>query len=262
MSEPQNYFININGLRLHYLGWGNPDAPPMLLLHGLGANAYYWDFFAPTVYDRFHVIALDQRGHGNSDWADAYGPRHYVEDVEAFVEGMGLRDMIMVGHSLGGVNGILYAGRNPDRVSKIVIVDIGPEIGQAGIDRMMREMTSEPESFGSLDEVAERIRYLQPRYSDDFVEHQLTFAVKTDRSGRFVWKCDPSLRDMRIGSPEYLWEHLGDVICHTLIVRGEESDVLMPDTAQTMLNVLPFRSVRICRLCRSQRTGRQSERVW
>ena len=66
MSLPENKYISINGLNLHYMDWGNVDTAPMLLLHGLGGNAHYWDFFADSMKDDYHILVLDQRGHGDS----------------------------------------------------------------------------------------------------------------------------------------------------------------------------------------------------
>ena len=239
MIEPQGKYVSISsGLKLHYLDWGNSDAIPLLLLHGLGANAHYWDFFAPSFCERYHVIALDQRGHGESSWAQSYGPRDYVHDLEDFINEIGLDNLILVGHSLGGINGILYATHRPDHVSKLVVIDIGPEIDPIGTERMLAEMATEPDSFDSVEDVIARIRQLQPCYSRNFVEYQARYATRINDDGKFVYKSDPALRQTRMGSPEWLWDYLGEVLCDTLVMRGTESDVFSLNTANQMIGTM------------------------
>jgi pimeloyl-ACP methyl ester carboxylesterase len=147
---PEDKFIQIDNLSLHYLEWGNPDAVAMVLLHGLCGNAHYWDFFARNVTGEYHLLAVDQRGHGDSDWAGSYGPRDYVLDLEAFVDNLKLSQFVPIGHSMGGINAIIYAARHPHQVSALVIVDIGPDIAAARVERMEKERASEPEAFGSV----------------------------------------------------------------------------------------------------------------
>lgn len=234
----QDKYATVDGLKLHYLDWGNSGATPMLLLHGLGANAHYWDFFTSSFCDSHHVIALDQRGHGESIWAETYGPRDYVHDLEDFVNSIGLSNFVLIGHSLGGINGILYATHRPDHVLKLAIVDIGPEIDSAGAERMLAEMASEPDEFDSIDDVTARIRQLQPRYSEGFIQHQAQYATRITDDGRYIYKCDPVLRENRIGSPEWLWEYLPEVLCSTLVLRGTESDVFSLNTAHQMIDTM------------------------
>jgi pimeloyl-ACP methyl ester carboxylesterase len=86
ISQSQDVLVIANGLKLHYLDWGNPDAVPIVLLHGLCGNANYREFFACNVANEHRLLAIDQRGHGDSDWAENYGPRDYVLDLEAFID--------------------------------------------------------------------------------------------------------------------------------------------------------------------------------
>ena len=87
---PKDKLIITNGLRLHYLDWGNAGATPMVLLHGLTNNAHYWDFFASSMKQDYHILVLDQRGHGDSSWTESYGPRDYILDLGAFITNLGL----------------------------------------------------------------------------------------------------------------------------------------------------------------------------
>jgi pimeloyl-ACP methyl ester carboxylesterase len=178
ISLPESKLIKINGLNLHYLEWGNPNASPVVLLHGLCGNAHYWDFFASSTASEYRVLALDQRGHGNSSWAKSYGPKGYVLDLEAFANNLRLDKFVLIGHSMGGINAIIYAAQHPDLIRALIIVDIGPEINSVGIERMERERASEPEAFSSEKEAISYMKKVEPRQSDDFIQYQVKFALK------------------------------------------------------------------------------------
>jgi len=241
--QPEDKFIRANGLSLHYLDWGQPDAVPMVLLHGLCGNAHYWDFFTLKTRQDYYGLALDQRGHGDSSWAESYGPKDYVLDLEAFTAKLGLSNMVLIGHSMGGINAIIYTARHPDQVGRLVIVDIGPEIASTGIERMERERASEPVTFESEEEAVEYLRKIQPRHSDAFIQHEVRYAFKRDEAGRLMFKYDKALRKTELRSPEWLWEYLGQVICPTLVLRGSESDILLADVAQRVSSTLPLSSL-------------------
>src|SRR5215831_17472979 len=100
---PQAQYLDVGGLRLHYLDWGNPTAQPMVLLHGFTGHAHTWDIFAAAMCERFHVLALDQRGHGDSDWAKdgAYRPDDHARDIRAVHDRLGLRAVVLIGLSMG-----------------------------------------------------------------------------------------------------------------------------------------------------------------
>jgi pimeloyl-ACP methyl ester carboxylesterase len=152
---PNDRFIDVNGLRLHYLDWGTPKAgaQPMLLLHGYTGHAHTWGFFAPAMKGSYHVIALDQRGHGDSAWAqDGYSHERMVSDIEGFAAALGLERLVLIGLSMGGLNAMGYMGRGALRVDKLVIVDIGPEIMAEGAGRIRTANgTAIPEEFDSQD---------------------------------------------------------------------------------------------------------------
>jgi len=226
ISQTQDRFVIANGLNLHYLDWGNADAPPMLLLHGLCGNAHYWDFFARSMKNDYHILALDQRGHGDSSWTRSYSPRDYVLDLEAFVTALELDNIVLIGHSMGGINAIIYAARHPEQISQLAIIDIGPEIAAAGIERMGKERASEPEAFNSEEEAVEYMKKLGPRHSEVFIRLQARYAFKRDDKGKLTFKYDRTLHSTELQSPQWLWEYLKQVICPTLLLHGMESDIL------------------------------------
>src|SRR5262249_35906910 len=158
---PQDRYVDADELRLHYLDWGNDAAPPMLLLHGFSGHAHTWDTFARAMCDRYHVVALDQRGHGDSDWArdGAYRPDDHARDIRAVHDKLGLRPVVLIGLSMGGRNSIALTAAHPAKAEKLVIVDIGPDIDPRGAARIARMAGEAPEDFGSVDEA---VAYLRP----------------------------------------------------------------------------------------------------
>ena len=121
--EPAIKHAQVNGLRLHYVDWGEAGNPPMVLLHGFSAQARYWDGFAVHMRDAYHVYALDQRGHGDSEWAESYGPETMPADLAAFVDLLGLDRFTLVGHSMGGGVAFRYADDHPQRIERLIIED-------------------------------------------------------------------------------------------------------------------------------------------
>src|SRR5215467_15796123 len=96
-TDPKSSHVVLDGVRLHYLDWGNDGVPVLLLLHGFTGHAYQWPFFADEWRRDFHVLALDQRGHGDSDTADRYGTGPMVEDLGAFLDALSLDVVTLVG---------------------------------------------------------------------------------------------------------------------------------------------------------------------
>jgi esterase len=240
---PKDRVVKSGDFNLHYLEWGNPGALPIVLLHGLCSNAHYWDFFACNVAAEYHLFALDQRGHGDSDWAESYGPREYALDLEAFFERLKLSEFVLIGHSMGGINAITHAARHPDQVSALVIVDIGPEIPADGTKRMERERVSEPQAFGTKDEAISYMRKLQPRQPESFIRHQIKYALRRKSKDRLIFKYDKRLLGTELRSPKWLWQYVKEIICPALVIHGTESDMLTAELAQNMAGCMAFGSV-------------------
>src|SRR5258705_6898065 len=103
-AAPGDCFVAVNGLRIHYLDWGSNGKPPLILLHGIGRVAHTFDHLAPHFSASHHVIAVDMRGHGDSDWdpGGAYLVEDYVSDIEGLAAELKLRDIVLWGNSTGG----------------------------------------------------------------------------------------------------------------------------------------------------------------
>lgn len=239
--DPREGFVQVNGLRLHYLEWGSASRPPLLLLHGFGNEAHIWDRFAPTVVERYHIFALDSRGHGDSDHAEEYGDELNASDTVAVCDALRLERLSLVGFSMGGGNAIIVTSRQPERVERLVIVDRGPVSNPAGRERMNRAVGQAKSVFANADEALAYIRLANPRRPEDLVQASLRHAFRSLADGSYELKYDSKLREGRDGhrgSPVDWWKCLEAIHCPVLIVRGGESDILAQDVAEKMLTVL------------------------
>src|SRR5712692_4887087 len=129
----QDKFITVNGLHLHYVEWGSPGNASLVLLHGFQSNAHTWDTFSQAMADTYHVLALDQRGHGDTAWAPDgdYAPTSSVSDIASFITAPHLAPTVVIGHSMGGRNAAMVAADYPEKVRKVVIVDTAAEFPPA-----------------------------------------------------------------------------------------------------------------------------------
>ncbi|HET7340882.1 MAG TPA: alpha/beta fold hydrolase [Methylomirabilota bacterium] len=237
--------VDLHGQRFHYTEWGAPGAPPLILLHGITGHARTWDEEARLLSARFRALVLDQRGHGDSDPApDAdYSDAALLGDLEAFVDALGLTPVSLVALSLGGRVAINYAGHHPDRVERLVVVDIGPEIAPAGRARVGQMMALAPERFETLEDVIAWQRAANPLYAEAMLRQRAQHAVRPLPGGGLTWKYDRALREAirqgRLRTPADLWPQWRAIRCPTLLVRGAASDVLSDETAKRMIDEQP-----------------------
>jgi pimeloyl-ACP methyl ester carboxylesterase len=241
-------FVQANGLRLHYLDYGKAAAPPIICIHGLSGNAHNFDGLAPKLAGRYRVLALDVRGRGDSAWGAAadYNPVVYVADLLAFVTELGLDRVSLIGTSMGGIISMIFAGGYPERVERLVLNDIGPEIDPAGLKRITDYFTEAPSEFVTMADVAAYYRANYPFLSGAPEAELLEFvkwSVKPTPSGGLTWKIDPAVRNIpRTGAaarPIDLWVPYARIQAKILVVRGAESDILAAPTADRMRMVLP-----------------------
>ena len=237
--QPQDGHLQVGKLRLHYVQWGDASAPPMVLLHGLQDCARSWDVFASAMCHDYNVVALDHRGHGDSERAapDRYRLDDYIEDVKALVEALSLRDIVLVGHSAGGRNAFLYTVRHPETVRALVIVDIDPDAANPESASMFRRYKAESDEWGSLDAVIERLRSRQPSSTDEMLAHQARHMTRPAPSGKRVWKRDRRLVEA-YERPD-LWAEWSRIECPTLIARGRQSNLLTHEVAVRMREAIP-----------------------
>src|SRR5262245_14036222 len=164
MSLPpfgQDKFIAINGLQLHYVEWGSPVNPSLVLLHGFQSNAHTWDTFSQAMADTYHVLALDQRGHGDTSWAPDgnYASESSVSDIAGFITALHLAPTVVIGHSMGGRHAAMLAAAHPEQVTKVVIVDTAAEFPAARLatrnPQAVTDTPLQPETFDTFEEVVQ-----------------------------------------------------------------------------------------------------------
>ncbi len=240
-SEPASAFVDVDGLRLHYLDWGG-SAPPLVMLHGFSGHAHTWDRTAAVLSNQYRVLALDQRGHGDSEWAPRYGSKPLVTDLLHFLDALKLNKVVLMGLSMGGNVAYLFAAMYPERVERLVILDIGPEISSIGVDRIARS-TAESDVFASEEEAVARARAANARPTDADLRHRVVHNLRRLPNGTLTFKWDKALRDGTAIRDEPTvaerWAAWRAVRCPTLLVRGDDSDILSPETAQRMLEENP-----------------------
>jgi pimeloyl-ACP methyl ester carboxylesterase len=232
--------VTLNGLRFSYCHWPHDGAPNLLLLHGYTGHARTWDWFAASWQQHFNVFALDQRGHGDTDYADDYSPQSMVDDVEAFVRELGLAPVHIIGASMGGRNAFMFAGQHPDAVASLVIIDIGPQVPEAASNRIRSNVTQR-DVFDHPDEAFAQARAANPRPADDVLRKRSDEGLKQLPDGRWTFKYDPKLRrePLQRFDPAVAWATIRNITCPVLLVRGAESDLLSPGLAAATAAAIP-----------------------
>ena len=250
---PESKTLIANGLKLHYLEWGDPSNPTMLLLHGFAQQCHSWDFVALAFADRYRIIALDQRGHGDSDWASDgdYSPETQQKDIEAFVNSLGIQKFVLMGLSMGGRNSFTYAANNPDRVEALIIVDAGPENVRTGTQNI-RNFVEQEDELDSIDAFVDRVIKYNPRRDPIQIRGSIVNNLRELPNGKWTWKYDKILRSPgRMGGTQdpdmtnRLWNYVESLQCPTLVVRGDKSDIIATNTADEMANRIPNGKVAI-----------------
>ncbi|MBW2496038.1 MAG: alpha/beta hydrolase [Deltaproteobacteria bacterium] len=246
--EPRSLRVQgAHGLELHVLEWST-EGVPMILLHGHGNEAHLWDDFVPCVAPHYRVIAVDQRGHGDSDWdpEGRYDSESMADDLEALLAELEIDRFVLIGFSMGGRVSMSYAARHPERLAGLVLVDIGPEVDMRGALRIQGEVAENREPvFGTIEEYARMLSINYPVGQPEALLRMARFGLREREDGLYVLKMDPRLRAERPmdaaakaaeeAQTEAHWKALEKIPCPTLVVRGAASDILSADVADRMV---------------------------
>lgn len=225
--------------------WGNPNGPLVILQHGGGQTRHAWRGTGQTLGAAgYHVVAIDARGHGDSDWAPdgVYGQDAMVDDLVAVVSQLGERRPVLVGASMGGGTSLVAVGEGRVEATALVLVDIAPRIETEGVQNITDFMGQKPEGFDSLDEVAEAIASYQPHRPRPRTLDGLAKNVRLGDDGRYHWHWDPKFR---VGPRDLVHRTARLEACATnlalptLLVRGGMSDMLSEEGAQSFLALCP-----------------------
>ena len=231
--------VVVGELFLSFLEWGTAGRPVLCFLHGGSAHAHWFDLVAPAFTDRFHVIALDQRGHGESEWAKppAYATENFAADLLGFVDALGFVRVTLIGHSMGGHNAMSFSAWHPDRVRALVIIDSRPMIPTDRLDRLRRRGERTLRPYPSREAAAQSFR-LVPRETnaDPALLAHMGAAGVVERDGAWVYRFDPASNAER--RPVDAWTLLDRITAPTLIARGELSPVLPRDMADKLRSAI------------------------
>lgn len=239
---PTSHIYFSQRLRLHYVDWGNPDAPTLLMVHGGRDHCRNWDWVAQALRSDYHIIAPDLRGHGDSQWmiGGSYNTIDYVYDIAQLVHQTSSEPIKIIAHSMGGSISLTYAGVYPERVQKMVVIEgMGPSPKmlkerdktptQARLKEWVQNMRKSagriPRRYPNLEEALQRMQEENPHLSADQARHLTVHGSYQNEDGTYSWKFDNYMRNWSpVGLPaQDVFELYRNIQCPTLLVRGTES---------------------------------------
>ena len=231
--------------RFHLLEWGDPSLPTLLFLHGGNQSAHSWDLVSLHLADRFHIIAPDQRGHGDSEWArDAdYSSHAMAADAHAILSHFNIDQPIVIGHSMGGMNTLRLALEQPDLLDRLVLVDVGPELSEAGA-KTIRNFVVDNREFDDLEDFIQNVQKYDPYRSREHIERTVKYNLLERADGKYISKRDhgPRLATtqmQREQSDRFSLSDASAISQPTLVIRGADSNLFSPEAAQRFAEALP-----------------------
>lgn len=243
MQGPTSHFYFSQGLRLHYVDWGNETAPHLLLIHGGRDHCRNWDWVAERLRDRYHIVAPDLRGHGDSAWAigATYNGFNYIYDLAQLVHQKKMAPVTIIAHSLGGSIAIDYSGLYPETVKKVVAIEgLGPSPQMAErmrstpiedrlrgwIETRRQNAGRIPRKYATLEDAIRRMKEENAHLSDEQARHLTIHGAVQNEDGTYSWKFDNLVRmggggiGLSLEEQHRLW---GRITSPVLLVRGAES---------------------------------------
>jgi pimeloyl-ACP methyl ester carboxylesterase len=237
-------------MQFHYTEWGSATAPPVVMLHGLNVQCHTWDPIARELAGNFHLICMDMRGHGDSDWAKTgYRVRSMSRDVHGLIDALGLGPVHLVGHSAGVRVAIAVAAERPETVLRLALSDAGPANSNAGSIAMLEFIRATTNLRGFRSETEARDFYLgfHPEWRSDFIDLHVRYQLRRNWAGKLVPKADPDVQwitgSVSLPDVAYLWECARKLSMPTLLMVGRRSNVLDEEVVEKMLAAMPNSSV-------------------
>ncbi len=226
---------------LHFLEWGDASKPTIVMLHGGGSNAHWWDHIAPSFVDRFHLVALDFRGHGISDYPDELVVGAFNFDLEQLLDHLGTEEVILLGHSMGCHVAVDHASRHPaTRALALIDISRGSTKTTRRRSRLALRMRG---SYASKADAIERFQFL-PGAANASEALRLEIArhsVRLESDGRYSYCFDPRWFTIESRPPP----DLSKITCPTLVIRGEDSAILSQEGADDFAAQLADARVRV-----------------
>ncbi|MFP4417261.1 MAG: alpha/beta fold hydrolase [Chitinivibrionales bacterium] len=245
-TQVQDKLIEVRGLSFHYREWGNAGLPPVLIFHGITGHAWEFDQLASALSCSFHVLVISQRGHGASSWAAQYSPHTMAEDIAGLIDAFGFERVRIIGHSMGGVNSWIYAATHPEKLDRLVLQDITPDVITsddvvAGMTMILREYAqahyADPQEAVSW--YMSGSKKSNPGKLREFVLKNLA----SSSEGIYTWRFDAKGLQGWIKSassdPEMHWSALRKIVCPALVVRAGNSHFTGRNSVERMVQALP-----------------------
>lgn len=237
-----DHHVVLNERRFHYREWGKQEMPRLLFLHGGNQTCHTWNVICAALSDRYHSVALDQRGHGDSEWSyeGDYSMEAQSEDVVALTCHLKWPSVTIIGMSMGCIVGLQYARQRGETLDGFVAVDAGPYVDFTSAAAISRFVNDNRQHQHLDDYVAAALRFNRRR-DPVLLRYSLQRNLRRLIDGRWTWKTDTRVTDrmsqIRVGMNE-LAQHVGEIRCPVLVMRGEESDVFSDTNALRFFNEL------------------------
>ncbi len=232
-----------DGVVLHLRDSGQSNLRPCLFIHGFGDNGYFWDGVISLFSGVYRILILDLRGHGDSTW----GPGHryaidaYLTDVIDVINSLCLREIVLIGHSLGGRLALDIASRYPALVAKLVLVDYSPEVDPEVSQLVLTSISEGIRAFPSEDHYIAEFLGTRPLTPPGFTQYLARHSLRRLAGGWFEAKTDPAIvfQQERDEVDGIVWRMLEGLQCPTLIIRGIASAILSSIVAERMVRCMP-----------------------
>jgi len=258
--EPISHFFYSDRLKLQFWDWGTEGKPALILVHGGLDHARNWDWVAKALRDEYHVYALDLRGHGNSAWAPGalYSIAEHILDLSVLADIINQFPVRIIGHSLGAITTLLYAGVYPERVEKLVAIEglglplqearyTAPERIRRWIEKVRSVENRTPHSYPNLEAAVARMKEANPFLSDEVAKHLTLHGTNWNADGSIIWKFDNYARLF----PPYganmqeAAEILRQISCPVLLFWGRQSFAKDPETDPLAQEIAHRRIVKV-----------------
>jgi len=235
--HPSEGFVESLGYKMHFLEWGAVGRC-IVALHSMLMNAHDFDIFARSMSGDYRVLAIDLIGHGESSKPTTAVPlEQHVEVIREVVKARGVQRSIVIGHSIGGILGIIYAAKHPEELEKLVLVDIAPRVSS---ERIVRRRTPPPRPFKSEREARAYFKRRFRRFTEEARESAFKHMLERAPDGtlRFKARRESVGLSTREGTPLDLWPYVERIGIPVLLIKGGDSPTVSLKSVEMLRRTL------------------------